>query len=148
VTRKAPSYDAEDTSFIQSYFNMLKTLNTPAVLKYFRDPKKIYTGEIEFNLSDSGDIEEVEISGNLSEKEKEHMLFFVKKFKNIHEILVENVEIDAYHKIYFYTVIFAEFFPRRYLYTLPETLFVFSIWPYDKLKENFREKKKEKKKKN
>jgi hypothetical protein len=98
-------------------------------------------------MSDSGDIEEVEITGNLSGSEKEKMLFFMKKFKNIKEILVENVGIDAYHKMYFFTAIFAEFIPNRYLYLFPQKMFVFSVLPYDKLKQAFKEQIGKKKKK-
>ncbi len=147
INRQAPAYDVEGSSFEESFTDVLTTLNTPEVLRYFRDPLKIYKGEVLINLSDSGDIEEIEISGNLSEKEKEYMLFFIKKFKNIHEIIVENVGIDAYHKIYFYSLIFAEFIPKRYLAALPEKQFLFALLPYDKLKEAIKLKGKKEKKK-
>ena len=133
--KQAPSFDVEDTSFEESFFNVLKTLNTPSVIRFFKDPEKIYKGEILINLSDSGNIEEIEITGNLSEKEKEYMQFFLQKFKNIHEIIVENVGIDAYHKIFFFSVIFSEVIPKRYLSNFPEKQFIFSMIPYDKLKE-------------
>ncbi len=143
INKKTPSFDVEGDSFEQSFVGVLKTLNTPAVLHYFNDPKKIYNGEVLINMSDSGDIEEIQITGNLSEKEKEYMLFFFKKFKNIHELMVENVGIDAYHKIYFYSVIFAEFIPNRYLDNFPESQFLFALLPYDKLREAVKEKIKE-----
>ncbi|MEQ1676586.1 MAG: hypothetical protein ABL876_07790 [Chitinophagaceae bacterium] len=146
INRQAPAYDVEGSSFEESFTDVLKTLNTPQVLRYFKDPAKIYNGEVLINLSDSGDIEEIEITGNLSEKEKEYMLFFLKKFKNIHEIIVENVGIDAYHKIYFYSLIFAEFIPKRYLTHLPEKQFLFALIPYDKLKEAIKLKGKKEKK--
>lgn len=147
LTRKAPEYDAEDTTFVASYINVLRTLNNPIVIKHFHDPHKLYNGEVIFNLSDSGDIEEIEINGNLTEKEKEYMMFFMKKFKNIHDITIENVQIDAYHKIYFYSAIFAEFLPNKYLSYFPKKMFMFNGLTYDQLKEQIRESLKKKKSK-
>ncbi len=145
ISKKAPEFNVEAESFGISYMNVLQKLNTAPITNHFVDPNKIYKGEIIFNLSDSGDIKEVEIKGNLSEKEREYMLFFIKKFRNIHEIVVENVGIDAYHTIHFYTVIFADFIPERYLYILPEKIFMFTLVSYEKLAEAMREAVKKKK---
>ncbi len=145
VKRKAPTYDMEGESFEESFTDVLKTLNTPKILRYFNDPEKIYSGIVTLNLSDSGDIEEIIIEGNLSLKEEEYMLFFFKKFKNIHDLMIENVGIDAYHKIYFYSVIFAEIVPKRYLSNFPEKQFYFAPVPYLKFKEAIKTKKKKEK---
>jgi len=146
IRRQAPSFSVESESFDESFTGLLKTLNISSVRRFFNDPQKIYNGEIVLNVSDSGDIEEVEITGNLTSKEKEYMEFFIKKFKNIHEIIVENVGIDAYHKIYFYSVLYADIFPKRFLSHLPEKEFFFAPMPYDKLvqlvKENMKKKRK------
>lgn len=146
IKRETPAFDVEGESFEESFEDVFKTLNTTTVIRYFNNPEKIYNGIVTLNLSDSGNIEEIEITGNLTEKEKEYMTFFFKKFKNIHDITVENVSIDAYHKIYFYSVIFAEFVPKRYLSSLPEKQFLFAPVPYEKLKEMIKNKKKKGKK--
>ncbi|MBL7732069.1 MAG: hypothetical protein JNM88_12885 [Chitinophagaceae bacterium] len=146
VNRQAPTFDVEDSTFEASFMGVLSSLNTPSILKYFNDPDKLYNGYVELNLSDSGDIEELEINGNLSPKEKEYMDFFFRKFKNIKEIVVDNVGIDAYHKIYFYTVLFADLVPKKHLYLFPEKMFMFFPVPFDKLKELLHEKSKKKKK--
>lgn len=145
VNKKTPSFDAEGDSFTESVLGVLKALNTSAILRNFRDPVKIYNGEIIFNLSDSGNINEIELTGNLNEKEKEIMQFFVRRFKNIHEITGENAGLDEYHKIYFYTIVFADFIPPRDLYSFPEKQFVFSPVPYRALVDLLKNKKRKNK---
>ncbi len=134
INRQAPSYNTEANSFEESFGNVLLTLNKPSITQFFREPDKIYNGVISINVSDSGDIEDVEVNGNLTEKEKEYMLFFIKKFKNIHDLVVENVTIDAYHKIYFYTVDFQELLKGYYRNIPPIRMFLFNFIPYDKFK--------------
>ena len=147
LRKQAPVFDVEGGDFEESFTGMIRVLNRISITRFFNDPGKIYKGEIELNVSDSGNIEEIKITGNLSEKEQDQMMFFLRKFKNIHELSVENVSIDAYHKIYFYTIIFAEFIPNRDLYNYPESQFVFAVLPYDKLREAMKDAIKPKRKK-
>lgn len=134
INRQAPAFSTESESFEESFFKVLSTLNNGSFTKYFSKPDKMYNGQISINVSDSGDIEDVEITGNLDDKEKEYMLFFIKKFKNIHDLAIENVAIDAYHKIYFYTVDFQDFFKGYYKNIPPIRMFLFNYQPYDQFK--------------
>jgi|CXWL01.1.fsa_nt_gi antitoxin component YwqK of YwqJK toxin-antitoxin module len=130
TTRQIPAYDAAGSSYFESIAGVLNKLNTLTILKFFSDSTKLYGGEIMFTLTDSGNIKEVDITGNVSEKEKAYMEFFLKKFKNIEEITGEYAEESKDHKIYFFSLITGDFIPYRYLLYLPEKQFIFSPWPY------------------
>ncbi|MEO7922949.1 MAG: hypothetical protein ABIR30_04675 [Chitinophagaceae bacterium] len=129
-TKKTSTYDVNDSTYMGSIVGVLNSLNKSPIRKKFNDPDKIYGGEIIFSLNDSGNIKEVEVNGNLSEKEKEQMQFFFQKFKNIHEIAEEDADVLNEHKIYFYSLIIADFVPLRYLPDYPEKIFIFSPLPY------------------
>jgi antitoxin component YwqK of YwqJK toxin-antitoxin module len=135
-TGEISRYHIEDTSS-GSMVGILRTLNAPSIVNRFRDPLKLYKGEVIFTLGDSGTIKDIEINGNLSENEKTVMQFILKKFDNIRELDDKN-EMSPEHKIYFFSLVTADFLPLRDLGSYPETEFVFSPWPYLKLVETLK----------
>ncbi len=129
-TGKTSSYDVKDSSYFGSMMGVLTSLNRSPIIKKFNEPNKIYGGEVIFTTNDSGNIKEVEVNGNLSETEKDQMSFFFRKFKNIHEVADEDADVLTEHRIYFYSVVIADFVPLRYLPDYPEKVFIFSPLPY------------------
>lgn len=75
ISRKVPEFQLDTTDYFKSYFGVLNRLNNPGILKNFKDPEKIYSGEVIFTLGGSGIVKDIEIYGNLSEDEKTLMLF-------------------------------------------------------------------------
>jgi hypothetical protein len=130
ISGKEPEFTLDTTSFPESYFGILQTLNTSAIVKHFNDPEKIYGGEAIFMLTDSGVVKDIEINGNLSEDEKSLMLFFLKKFKNFHEITSSEEEWNTEHKIYFFTAFAKDVLPISLRAGKADKQFFFSPWPY------------------
>lgn len=142
-TGEVATYHVEDTSS-GSMSGILRRLNTYSITSKFHDRVKLYKGEAIFTLGDSGTIKDIEINGNLTENEKAILQFILKKFDNIQELDDKN-EMSPEHKIYFFSLIMADFLPLRDLSSYPEKEFVFSPWPYLKLVETLKKiRKKEK----
>lgn len=137
-TRKSPTYAVDSSSYAKSMIGILEILNTASITRFFSKPGKVYGGEVVFTLTDSGAIQNVEVYGNLDDKEKEQMIFFARKFKNIRDITTEAEELNDERKIYFFSLFMADFIPKWYLQYFPAHYFFFSPWPYratiDKIK--------------
>src|SRR5207247_5694769 len=54
ISRKEPEFKLDTSTFLESNFGVLNTLNISTILKHFNDPEKIYHGEAIFSLTDSG----------------------------------------------------------------------------------------------
>ena len=95
---------------------------------------KEINGKIKFRLGESGTPEDISISGNgLTEKEKEFLYFLMSKFKNIQMPGTENMAIEGYHNVYFYSINMKEYVPASirndvnydlFFSTLPKESFV------------------------
>ncbi len=129
VSGKEPEFEL-DTSFFNSYSGVLSTLNTRSIIKHFNNREKIYSGEAIFLLTDSGAVRDIEIYGNLSEEERTLMLFFLKKFKTFKEIAKNGEELNAEHKIYFFTAFAKDVLPISVRAGTADRQFFFSPWPY------------------
>lgn len=129
-TGKPPTYQYDTASYAESMVSVLTKLNASSITGFFSTPGKIYGGEIVFTLTDSSLIKEVEVYGNLDPKEKEQMIFFIRRFKKIQDITPETDELNEEHKIYFFTLFIADFVPAWYRSYFPKEIFFFSPWPY------------------
>jgi len=109
-TKKLPGINAEGKSFEESFRVILGKLNSSAYRFDYRN--KNYSGKIDFFLSDSGYLQNVEVTGDIQEKEKQYLLSTMQLFKNVHELIIENVGIDGWHTIYFYTIDLSFYFPQ------------------------------------
>ncbi len=130
ISRREPEFTLDTSSYFSSQFGVLNTLNTFSILKHFNDPEKIYKGEAIFILTDSGSVKEIEITGNLSEKERSMMLFFLKKFRTFNEIVSGEENLTGEHKIYFFTAYAKDILPVSMRVGVNKRQFFFSPWPY------------------
>lgn len=140
VSRKSPGINLSGNSIEESLAKLTMTLNQPKVLKLFSEPGKIYNGTIDFRVSDSGYLKDVEVSGNLSVKEKADLLYILRKFENIPELIIGTIGIDAPYKIYYFTLDLTDMVPKRYR-SDPKFTKIFGFWPetMEKVKERIRE---------
>ena len=102
INKNLPGINAQATSFEESFKVILFKLNGDAYRYDYKN--RNYNGKIVFFLSDSGYLQNIEITGDLTETEKDHLMSVMEKFKNVHEMMVGNVGIDGWHTIYFYTI--------------------------------------------
>lgn len=73
---------------------------------------KAINGRIKFRLGENGYPEDVTVTGDgLTQKEKEFLIFYVSKFKEIEMPTVESVAFESYHTINFYSIEMKDYVP-------------------------------------
>ena len=131
---KAPILiDAKGDSIHQSFNIILSKLNTYWVLPNFNDPYKDYRAIFSFHISDSGTLRDLEIESNFSDREEEMARSIFGKFRNVKPIMIENVEVDALHRIYYYSIHIAEILPKRLQDGTDSRILAFTMIPREKL---------------
>jgi antitoxin component YwqK of YwqJK toxin-antitoxin module len=128
VYKKSPDINLAGNSINESLYKLARSLNQDKVLKLFNEPGKMYNGVIEFRVSDSGSLKDIGITGNFSSKEKEDLLYILSKFRNIEEVIVGSMGIDAYYKFYYYTLDLTDVVPKRFRND-PKFTKIFAFWP-------------------
>jgi antitoxin component YwqK of YwqJK toxin-antitoxin module len=112
LNRKTAEIFLKDSAFENAFRNMLHTLDSYREKLDFRN--KDIDGFIEFYLGEKNAPEKITVQAiNISEQEKEFLLFVMNKFVNIKMPVTDAVEIEGYHKIYFYSINIKEFFPAN-----------------------------------
>jgi hypothetical protein len=101
---------------------------------------------IHFKIGDKGYPEDITIKGEgLTVNEKEFLIFYFSKFREIEMPTVENVAFEGYHNIYIYTLNMKEFVPAAIRDQVNNDIF-FTTLTKDQLSTLLRSKKKEIKK--
>jgi hypothetical protein len=73
---------------------------------------KAINGRIKFRLGENGYPEDVTVTGDgLTQKEKEFLIFYISKFKEIEMPTVESVAFESYHTINFYSIEVKDYVP-------------------------------------
>jgi antitoxin component YwqK of YwqJK toxin-antitoxin module len=107
---------------------------------------KEINGYIKFKVGDNGYPENITIGGEgISEKEKEFLIFYMSKFKNIEMPIVESVAFESYHTIYLYSINVKDFVPISIRHEVDKELF-FSTLKRDAFKAILESRKKQIKK--
>lgn len=88
-------------------------------------------GKIEFKLGDNSTPENITVQGNISDKEKDFLLYLMSKFKNFEMPMTESIGYEQYHTIYFYSVDMKPYMPASLKDYVGKELF-FSMLPKDK----------------
>lgn len=88
-------------------------------------------GKIEFRLGDNSTPENITVQGNISDKEKNFLLYLMSKFKNFEMPMTESIGYEQYHTIYFYSVDMKPYVPAAMRNYVDRELF-FTMLPKDK----------------
>lgn len=132
LNRRASEIIVKNKNFEQAMTFILLSLEGNRNKLEFQ--KKEINGKIKFKLGENGTPEDISIKGDgLTEKEIEFLHFLMSKFKNIEMPGTENLAIEGYHDIYFYSINMKEYVPASirnevnydlFFSTLPKESFV------------------------
>ncbi len=88
-------------------------------------------GKIEFKLGDNSTPENITVKGNITDKEKDFLLYLMSKFKNFEMPMTESIGYEQYHTIYFYSIDMKPYVPAAIKNYVGRELF-FTMLPKDK----------------
>jgi antitoxin component YwqK of YwqJK toxin-antitoxin module len=131
INGESPAINLEDKRFSKAFSKIIATLDRYGKKIDYTD--KEVNGVIEFKVSDKGFPEDVNITGNITPKEKKFIQYIMDKFKGIQMPDYDStVAIEGYHKIYFFTFDPRPFLPASLKRDIPKYFFIFSAVPKDK----------------
>lgn len=131
VNGESPAINLEDKKFSKAFSKIIATLERYGKKIDYAD--KEIAGTIEFKVSDKGFPEDVNITGNITPKEKKFIQYIMDKFKGIQMPDYDStVAIEGYHTIYFFTFDPRPFLPASLKRDIAKYFFVFSAIPKDK----------------
>lgn len=134
IKEESPVISLKEKEFAIAFQQIILTLE-----KYRRRINytgKEISGEIEFKIADKGYPEEVAVKGNITDKEKNFILYVMDKFRGIQMPVVDSsIAVEGYHKLYFYTFNPQPFTPAEIRAYVPDKDFIFSSIPKEKFLE-------------
>lgn len=141
LNRRASEIIVKNKNFEQAMTFILLSLENNRNKLDFRN--KEINGKIKFRLGESGTPEDISIKADgLTEKETEFLYFLMSKFKNIEMPGTENLAVEGYHDIYFYSFNMKEYVPASMRSQVTDDLF-FSTLPKESFVSLLQSKKKQ-----
>lgn len=139
MNQPKPGISATGASFQESMLKVLYILNGREVSSLFREKTKRYSGRLDFYLDDSGKMSKIDVSGNINDQEKKGLIYVADKFKDLQLPSIENVGIETYHRVHFYTIDFRDYVQGDFLQFSRPTMILFTMIPYEQMEPKIRE---------